>query len=222
SPCPNVLALLTSLQIKNCQYKEIWVPSLVAENLIPSICYDLNSDGLSQVEWYLFLDLGTMTVEVDEFASNTDSTMDKINRQLKISKKKKEPLNIRCYADEASNTYLQKSNAQSDLCRFIAVSSETKSLLVSDLFDYFYKERQDPYQLEKLEPKQHFHIQQFISNNLHLFIWKKGPLGRTNLVRHQINTSTALPIKQYPYRYSSAKKDIIKKELIYMLTKKII
>ncbi|CAG8471894.1 11722_t:CDS:2 [Gigaspora rosea] len=119
---------------KECQNNEIWVHSLVSENLTPSICYDFNTGSSGLVEWYSFFDLGTLEVEEDEY-----------------------------YADKAGNTYLQENNAQPDLSRYITVPSKTESLLVSDLFDYFYEERQDPYQLGKLESKQHFRIQQFIA-----------------------------------------------------------
>ncbi|CAG8809054.1 13335_t:CDS:2, partial [Gigaspora rosea] len=127
------------------------VPSQLSENLTPSICYDFNTGGSDQVEWYSFLELGTLKIGENEFASDTNSTIDEINRQLKINKKKIEPLNIRCYADEAGNTYLQESNAN------------------------LTHERQNPYQLGKLEPKQHFRIQQFIGNNLDLLFEKKAP-----------------------------------------------
>ncbi|CAG8768393.1 22333_t:CDS:2, partial [Gigaspora rosea] len=117
-------------------------------NELPSLI-PLQIEGCQNKEiWYLFLDLGA----------------------LKIGEKK-------CYVDESGNTYLQESNAQPDPHRYITISSKTESLPVSDLFDYFYEERQDPYQLGKLEPQQHLHIQQFIGNNLDIFIWEKGSLG---------------------------------------------
>ncbi|CAG8743909.1 10585_t:CDS:1, partial [Racocetra persica] len=41
---------------------------------------------------------------------------------------------------------------------------------ISDLFDYYYENCQDPYQIGKLESKQYFWLQQFLKNNLDLFI----------------------------------------------------
>ncbi|CAG8835144.1 10411_t:CDS:2, partial [Gigaspora margarita] len=41
---------------------------------------------------------------------------------------------------KAGNTYLQESNTQPDPRRYITISSEAKSLPVSDLFDYIYEE----------------------------------------------------------------------------------
>ncbi|CAG8535458.1 6138_t:CDS:2 [Gigaspora margarita] len=77
-----------------------------------------------QVEWYSFLDFGTIEVEVDKFASDADNVI-----------------------DEASNTYLQESNAQLDPWGYITNILDTEGLLVSDLFDYLYEEQQEPYQI---------------------------------------------------------------------------
>ncbi|CAG8592127.1 17278_t:CDS:2, partial [Gigaspora rosea] len=116
--------------------KEIRVPSQVSENLILSICYDFNTGGSDQVEWYSFLDLGTLKIGEDEFASDASSTIDEINRQLKINKKKIGPLNIRCYANEP----------------IYNCGIQDREFTGQQLFDYFYEKRQDPYQLGKLEP----------------------------------------------------------------------
>ncbi|CAG8644099.1 21640_t:CDS:2 [Gigaspora margarita] len=173
---------------------KVQISPLSSEALFPTLCYDFHPENTELIKWYSFLDYGTVKVEVDEFTSNADDIIDEVKRQFKIKKEKSKPLSIRCYSDEAGNTYLQESNAQPDPQGYITLSSKARSSPVSDLFDYIYEEQQDPYQLGKLEPEQHFHIQQFI----------------------------ALLIKQYPYWHSLAEKDIIKQELIYMLTKKII
>ncbi|RIB08508.1 hypothetical protein C2G38_2211492 [Gigaspora rosea] len=91
SPYSNILVSLISLQIKDCQYKKIQVSS-------PNF--------------------GTMEVGMNEFASDADSTINEINRQLRIKKEKDKPLNIRCYSNEAEFTG-------------------------SNRFDYFYEEHQN-------------------------------------------------------------------------------
>ncbi|CAG8505706.1 10885_t:CDS:2 [Gigaspora rosea] len=168
------------------QYKE--VPVLLPNSIpsTPSICYDLGFNNEEPAEWYSYLDFGTLELEVDEVASDADDIIDEVNRQFKIKRKKDKLLSIRCYADEAGNTYLQEALG-------------IENLPVNDLFDYFYEERQEPHQIGQLESKQHFCLQQFIGNNLDLFIWGKGPLGQTNLVKHRIETGSALLIRQYPY-----------------------
>ncbi|CAG8470283.1 17554_t:CDS:1, partial [Racocetra persica] len=40
---------------------------------------------------------------------------------------------------------------------------------------------------------------------------EKGPLRQTNLVKYRIETGNALPIKQYPYHHSHAKKVLSRK-----------
>ncbi|CAG8655190.1 31595_t:CDS:2, partial [Gigaspora margarita] len=104
------------------------------------LLYDSNFDSPNQVEWYSFLEFGTVEVEVDEFASDADDVIDEVNWQSKIKQKKNKPLSIRCYSDKASNTYLQESNAQLDPWGYITKVLETEGLPVSDLFDYFYEE----------------------------------------------------------------------------------
>ncbi|CAG8745397.1 6874_t:CDS:2 [Gigaspora margarita] len=113
----------------------VQIDDRLSDHLTLSICYDPNFESTNQVEWYSFLDFGTLDVEVVEFASD---------------------------ADDAGYTYLQESDAQPDPRDYIAKALGTASSPISDLFDYFYEERQDPYQIGRLEPKQHFRLQQFI------------------------------------------------------------
>ncbi|CAG8777987.1 42843_t:CDS:2, partial [Gigaspora margarita] len=123
-----------------------------SSNLLLSTLLDRNCPNISTP-----LILLRIKVERNEFASDANSTIDEINRQLKNNKEKNKPLNIRCYADKAAARSLSA--------------------------------------------------------------WK---VGAQATFLHQIDTGMALPINQYPYWHSLAKKDIIKKELIYMLTEKII
>ncbi|CAG8673234.1 21496_t:CDS:2 [Gigaspora rosea] len=118
------------------------VPTLLSSPvyLTPTFCYSPNCDIRDQVEWYSFLDFDTIEVKVDEFTSGVDDVID------------------------------EESNAWPDPRVYIIEAQVAKSLPVSDLFDYFYKERQEPYQIGQLESKQHVHLQQFIGNNLDLFI----------------------------------------------------
>ncbi|CAG8644163.1 16110_t:CDS:2, partial [Gigaspora rosea] len=79
-------ALLISIQMNEYQYKE--VPVLLP-NSIPStlsICYDLGFNNEEQVEWFSYLDFGTLKLEVDEVASDADDIIDEVNRQFKIKR----------------------------------------------------------------------------------------------------------------------------------------
>ncbi|CAG8683319.1 5221_t:CDS:1, partial [Gigaspora rosea] len=60
---------------------------------------------------------------------------------------KDKPLSIRCYPDEAGNTYLRESNVQPNPWGYIAQALGIENLPVNDLFDYFYEEWQEPYQI---------------------------------------------------------------------------
>ncbi|CAG8531466.1 2610_t:CDS:2, partial [Racocetra fulgida] len=121
----------------------------------------------------------------------------------KIKKGKNKPVNVKCHYDEAGNAYLEEENIQPDLYRCITNALAIESP-ICDLFNYYYEDRQDPYQIGRLESKQHFQLQQFLRS------W-------TNLVKHHIDTSDALPIKQYPYHHSPAKKKIIQEEISYII-----
>ena len=54
------------------------------------------------------------------------------------------------------------------------------------------------------------------------FVRPNGLLGRTNLVKHQIHTGTARPIKQAPRRLPIAQKEAAEKEIEGMLANGII
>src|SRR3989337_3034235 len=55
-----------------------------------------------------------------------------------------------------------------------------------------------------------------------IFVRTKNELGRTNVVKHKINTGDAKPIKQKPYRAVGHRKQVIKEEIEKMLEKGVI
>ncbi|CAG8726354.1 3869_t:CDS:2, partial [Racocetra persica] len=137
-------------------------------------------------------------VEADDFDSDADDDIDENYQKARIKKEKNKSANVKYCYDKARNTYLEEDSAKSD------------------------PYHQDLYQIRRLESRQHFQLQQFLGNNLDLFIWQKELLGQTNLVKYRIDTGDALPIKQYPYRHSLTEKKTIQNEISYMISARII
>ena len=55
-----------------------------------------------------------------------------------------------------------------------------------------------------------------------VFAKNKTDLGRTDIVKHKINTRTAVPVKQHPRRLPLSKKEIVREEISKMLKQGII
>ncbi|CAG8559382.1 16235_t:CDS:2 [Cetraspora pellucida] len=203
--------------------KELHVPTPNVDKLPPLVYYDPDSNSSSKDEWYRSQNGSIPKEEAGEFSSDADDVVDEERRLSKIRKKyKNKPLNVIYLYDEAGNAYIQGSKVKPDPRSYIASAPLTESWPINDIFDYFYEERQPPYQIGQLESKQYSRLQQFLNDNLDLFVWKKGPLGRTNIVKHRIDTGNTLPIKQYPYRHSPVERNIIKTEISHMISEGII
>ena len=55
-----------------------------------------------------------------------------------------------------------------------------------------------------------------------VFAKNKTDLGRTDIVKHKINTGTAAPVKQHPRRLPLSEKEIVREEISKMLKQGII
>ncbi|CAG8733329.1 13158_t:CDS:1, partial [Racocetra persica] len=91
----------------------------------------------------------------------------KDNRGARRKKEKQTPKVVYCY-NEAENAYYKEETIKSDLWEYITDAPAIESP-ISNLFDYYYKERQDLYKIRSLKSMQHFQLQQFLVNNLDLF-----------------------------------------------------
>ena len=73
--------------------------------------------------------------------------------------------------------------------------------------------------LDHLLPEEQEELSSLLLEYSHLF---SDTPGRTELVFHDVDVGDATPIKQHPYRVSPMKKEVIRKEIDYMLENNII
>ncbi|CAG8589750.1 8247_t:CDS:2, partial [Racocetra fulgida] len=125
----------------NCQHRKILVPFPNLDNIPLLVYYDSDLDSSSNDELYFYLNFGTPKVETDNFNSDVDEKEKKENKS-----------NIKYSYDEAGNTYIEYENAKPVLRGYITSASAIDSP-ISDLFNYYYEERQDPYQIGKDIPE---------------------------------------------------------------------
>src|ERR1700742_3021876 len=74
-----------------------------------------------------------------------------------------------------------------------------------------------PYIIGKLNTQQQKKFELLMKNHEDIFVKNKNELGKTNVVKHKIDTGNAKPIRQRPYRAIGDKKELIKKEIEKML-----
>ena len=79
-----------------------------------------------------------------------------------------------------------------------------------------------PYPIGKLDIQQQRKFEQLMKNYEDIFVKSKNELGKTNVVKHKIDTGNAKPIRQRPYRAIGDKKELIKGEVEKMLEKGVI
>ena len=75
---------------------------------------------------------------------------------------------------------------------------------------------------ESLEPNEVQEVKNLIYEFNDCFSWNENDIGRTNVIKHQINTNDNKPIKQNPYRVPSFMRNEIDKEVEKMIENKII
>ena len=66
---------------------------------------------------------------------------------------------------------------------------------------------------EKLTEEMKTQLQQLMNENVEIWAWKEGDIGRTHVYAHAIDTGGALPLKQRAYRLSSAEDEIVDREV---------
>src|SRR3954452_5101285 len=84
------------------------------------------------------------------------------------------------------------------------------------------KQKEITYKNEKLTLEQQKEFKRLIKNYEDIFVRDKNELGRTNIVKHSIDTGDEKPIKQRSYQMSQKKKEINKEEIQKMLKKEVI
>src|SRR3954452_18435365 len=84
------------------------------------------------------------------------------------------------------------------------------------------KQKEITYKNGKLILEQQKEFKRLIDEYEDIFVRDKNELGRTNIVKHSINTGNEKPIKQRSYRMSQKEKEINKEELQKMLKKGVI
>ena len=73
-----------------------------------------------------------------------------------------------------------------------------------------------------LEETERQRFRTLVEQNRDQFMLKDGPMGRTNLVRHEINTTEKMSIKQRPRREAYGTQPIVKEEIEKMLAQDVI
>ena len=73
-----------------------------------------------------------------------------------------------------------------------------------------------------LEETERQRFSTLVEQNRDQFMLKDGPMGRTNLVRHEINTTEKMAIKQRPRREAYGTQPIVKEEIEKMLAQDVI
>lgn len=75
---------------------------------------------------------------------------------------------------------------------------------------------------DQLPLKEKMQFQSLVNEYGHLFSTKSGPIGRTTVAQHEINTEAARPIQQNPYRSSPYERQVVEEQIREMLTKGVV
>ena len=75
---------------------------------------------------------------------------------------------------------------------------------------------------ENLTSDQSEQVKTLLMKHKDVFAKNKTDLGRTDIVKHKINTGTAAPVKQHPRRLPLSKKELVREEISKMLKQGII
>src|ERR1041385_5948886 len=82
--------------------------------------------------------------------------------------------------------------------------------------------RNQTYEIKGLTDKQWEEFRKLIDEYKDIFTKDKNELGRTNIIKHSIDTGDEKPVKQGAYRMSQKEKEINKEEITKMLQKGVI
>ncbi|CAG8734934.1 12266_t:CDS:2, partial [Racocetra fulgida] len=140
-------------------------------------------------------------------------------------------LPITCWEKPQNNNSepipLKNSSESNDLNNQTS-SAETNSSEISEdeyeSSDDEYKESKEFLDLEEtnLSPINNLQLQQFLTENDHMFSKGMNNLGKTTIDQHQIITENVPPIYQRAYHISPAEHEFIQQELSLMLENKLI
>ena len=75
---------------------------------------------------------------------------------------------------------------------------------------------------ENLTSEQSEQVKTLLMKHKDVFAKNKTDLGRTDIVKHKINTGTAAPVKQHPRRLPLSKRELVREEISKMLKQGII
>src|SRR5215204_3378126 len=84
------------------------------------------------------------------------------------------------------------------------------------------EKEKEKYEIKGLTLEQQEQLDGLIKEYENIFVKDKSELGRTNIIKHSIDTGEEKPIKQRPYRMSQKHKEINKEEIVKMLQKEVI
>lgn len=75
---------------------------------------------------------------------------------------------------------------------------------------------------DELSSEEKLRFQGLVREYGHIFSTKTGPMGRTHVAEHEINTEAARPVRQNPYRNSPYERKIVEDQVTEMLAKGVI
>src|ERR1043165_5449033 len=84
------------------------------------------------------------------------------------------------------------------------------------------KEFEESFKIGKIEREREEKLRKLIGKYKEICAISNTKLGKTNIVKHSVNTGNHLPIKQQPYKTNTEKKKVIKNEIDKMLKDGII
>ncbi|MDD9361324.1 MAG: pol polyprotein, partial [Anaplasma sp.] len=74
----------------------------------------------------------------------------------------------------------------------------------------------------QLEADEREHLEELVREYSHIFASPGAPLGRTSVVTHSIDTGSAAPLRQNPYRHSPYERTVIQEQVYEMLENGVI
>jgi transposase InsO family protein/predicted aspartyl protease len=122
--------------------------------------------------------------------------------------------------ESISNDYIEEMNTSGDISNFVRslsdLQNQSETTVPDHVVELFEKSSTQLSQEEKCR------LAALLNKYQNVFAKSKTDLGRTNLVKHTINTGNTHPIKQAPRRQPIERRDVERKEIEDMLERNII